>query len=66
MFGLKRDEVTEDWRKLRDEELRILYTSPSMIAMRMRWEGHVAGMREKRNLCKLLVGMTEGKRPLGR
>jgi hypothetical protein len=32
----------------------------------MRWAGHVAGMGEKRNACKILVGKPEGKRPLGR
>jgi hypothetical protein len=33
---------------------------------RMRWTGHVARMREKRNAYRILVGMPEGKRPLGR
>jgi hypothetical protein len=44
--GLKRDEVTEGWRKLHNEELHNLYSSPSIIRMiksrRMRWAGHVA------------------------
>jgi hypothetical protein len=31
----------------------------------MRWAGHVAGMRDKRNACRILVGNPEGKRPLG-
>jgi hypothetical protein len=50
----------------------ILYTyfSPSIIRMiksrRMRWEGHVARMGEKRNAYRILVGKPEGKRPLGR
>jgi hypothetical protein len=43
---------------------------PSIIRIiksrRMRWAGHVAGMEEKRNACRLLVGKPEGKRPLGR
>jgi hypothetical protein len=47
-----------------------LYSSPSIIRLmksrRMRWEGHVAWIREKRNACRLLVGKPEGKRPLGR
>jgi hypothetical protein len=68
IFGLKRDEVTEEWRKLHNEELRDLYSSPSIIRIikSMRWAGHVARMGEKRNAYKLLVGKPEGKRPLGR
>jgi hypothetical protein len=66
IFGPKRDEVTGEWRKLP----RDLYSSPSIIRIiksrRMRWAGHVARMREKRNACRLLVGKPEGKRPLGR
>jgi hypothetical protein len=46
IFGPKKDQVTGGWRKLRDEELRDLYSSPSIIRInksrRMRWEGHVA------------------------
>jgi hypothetical protein len=63
-------EVTGEWRKLHNEELRDLYPSPSIIrkikSRRMRWAGHVARMGEKRNAYKLLVGKPEGKRPLGR
>jgi hypothetical protein len=48
IFGRKRDEVTGEWRKLHNEELRDLYSSPSIIriikARRMRWAGHVARM----------------------
>jgi hypothetical protein len=70
IFGSKRDEVTGEWRKLHNEELRDLYSSSSIIKIiksrRMRWTGHVAGMGEKRNACRLLVGNPEGKRPLGR
>jgi hypothetical protein len=62
--------VTGGWRKLHDEELHNLYTSPSIIRIiksrRMRSEGHMARMREKRNVYMLLVGKPEGKRPLGR
>jgi hypothetical protein len=62
--------VTEGWRKLHNEELHNLYSSPSIIRMiksrRMRWAGHVALMGEKRNAYGILVGMPEGKRPLGR
>jgi hypothetical protein len=53
IFGSKRDEVTEEWRKLHNEELRDLYSSPSIIRIiksrRMRWADHVALMGEKRN-----------------
>jgi hypothetical protein len=46
IFGPKRDEVTVDWRKLHNEELHSLYSSPSIIRMvklrRLRWSGHVA------------------------
>jgi hypothetical protein len=69
IFGPKRDEVMGDWRKLHNEELHDLYSSPSIIRMiksrRMRWAGHVARM-EKRNAYRLLVGKPGGKRPLGR
>jgi hypothetical protein len=58
------------WRKLHNEELHNLYSSPSVIRIiksrRMRWAGHVTRMGEKRNVCRLLVGKPEGKRPLGR
>jgi hypothetical protein len=58
------------WRKLHNEELHSLYSSPSIIRMiksrRMRWAGHVARMMEKRNAYKILVGKPERKRPLGR
>jgi hypothetical protein len=70
IFGPKRDEVKGEWRKLHKEELRDLYSSPSItriIKSRwMRWAGHVACMGKKRNVCRLLVGKPEGKRPLGR
>jgi hypothetical protein len=70
IFGLRRDEVTGEWRKLHNEELRDLYSSPSIIRIiksrRMRWEGHAAQIGEKRNVYRLLVGKPEGKRPLGR
>jgi hypothetical protein len=70
IFGPKRDAVTGGWRKLHNEELHNLYSSPSKIRIiksrRMRWAGHVARMGEKRNVYRLLVGKPEGKRPLGR
>jgi hypothetical protein len=70
IFGPKRDEVTGGWRKLRNEELRDLYSSPSIIRIiksrMMRWAGHVARMGEKRHVYSFLVGKPEGKSPLGR
>jgi hypothetical protein len=62
--------VTGDWRKLHNEELHNLYSSPNIIRMimskRMRWAGHVARMGETRNACRILVGKPEEKRPQGR
>jgi hypothetical protein len=70
IFGPKRDGVSGGWRKLHNEELHNLYSSPSIIRImksrRMRWAGHVARMGEKRNVHRLLVGKPERKRPLGR
>jgi hypothetical protein len=70
IFGPKRDEVTGEWRKLHNEKLRDLYSSPSIIRIiksrRMKWADHVARMGEERNAYRLLVGKLEGKRPPGR
>jgi hypothetical protein len=70
IFGPKRDGVMGGWRKLHNEELHNLYSSPSIIRIMksrmMRWAGHVARMEEKRNVYNLLVGNPEEKRPLGR
>jgi hypothetical protein len=63
IFELKSDELKGDWRKLRNEQLHNLYSSPNIIRMiksrRMRWEGHVARMGETRNAYRILVGKTE-------
>jgi hypothetical protein len=68
IFGPKRDEVTGEWRKLHNKELRNLYSSSSMIRIinlrRMRWAGHMARRGEKKNAYKLFVGKPEGKRPV--
>jgi hypothetical protein len=70
IFGPKRDEVTGEWRKLHNEELHNLYSSPNINrhikSRRMRWAGHVARMREERNMYRVLMGKSEGKRPVGR
>jgi hypothetical protein len=62
--------VTGGWRKLHNEELHDLYSSPSIIRIiesrRMRWAVHVARMGEKINAYRLLLGKPEGKKPLGR
>jgi hypothetical protein len=69
IFGPKRDEVTGKWRRLHDEELNDLYSSPNIIRVtksrRMRRAGHVARMGEKRGAYRILVGRPEGRRPLG-
>ena len=69
-FGPKRDEVSGEWRKLHNEELRDLYSLPSIVQVvksrRMSWAGHVARMGEGRGVHRVLVGKPEGKRPLGR
>jgi hypothetical protein len=70
IFGPKMDEVMGGWRKLHNEELQGLYSSPSIIrvieARRMRWAGHVARMGDVRGAYNILVGRPEGRRPLGR
>ena len=70
IFGTKRDEVTRKWRKLHNEELNNLYTSPNIVRViksrRMRWAGHVARMGEGRCVNMVLVRKPEGRRPLWR
>jgi hypothetical protein len=68
-FGPKTDE-DGSWRKLHNDELHSLYSSPNIFRViksrRMRWAGHVARMGEGRGVYRALVGRPEGKRPLGR
>jgi hypothetical protein len=65
IFGPKRDEVTGGWRRLHNEELHNLYSSPSIIRMiksrRMRLAGHVARMEEKWNGYRILLGKSTGR-----
>jgi hypothetical protein len=69
IFGPKREE-DGSWRKLHNDELHSLYSSPNIVRViksrRMRWAGHVARMGEGRGVYRVLVGRSEGKRPLGR
>jgi hypothetical protein len=69
MFGPKRDEVIGGWKKVHNEELHNLYSSPSIIRLtkpgRKRRAGHVAQIEEKRNAYRILVGKLKGK-PLRR
>jgi hypothetical protein len=68
IFGPKRNEHGS-WRKLHNDELHILYSSPDIKVIksrRMRWTGHGARMGEGRGVYRVLVGRPEGKRPLGR
>ena len=70
IFGPRRDEVMGEWRRLHNEELNDLYCSPNIVRVikwrRMRWAGHVTCMGEEREVYRVLVGKTEGRRPLGR
>ena len=69
IFEPRRDEVTGEWRRLHNEELNDLYSSPNIVRViksrRMRWAGHVARMG-KRGVYRVLVGKPEGRRPIGR
>jgi hypothetical protein len=66
ILGPKRDEVTGEWRKLHNEELRDLYSSPSIIKIiksrRMSWAGHVTRMGEKRNTYRFIGGESQRER----
>jgi hypothetical protein len=67
IFGPEREE-NGSWRKLHNDELHSLYSSPNIVRViksrRMRWVGHVARMGERRGVYRVLVGRPEGRRPL--
>jgi len=69
VFGPKRDEVTEEWRKLHNEWLRDRYSLPNIVrgvkSRKIRWAGHVVRMEEGRVVHRILVGKSEGKSRLG-
>ena len=66
IFGAKKDEIIEEWRKLHNSELHALYSSPNIIrnlqSKRVRWAGHVVLIEESRNAYRVLVGRSEGKK----
>jgi hypothetical protein len=69
IFVSKRDEVTGEWRRLHNEELYALHSSPSIIPViksrRLKWAGPVARMGERIDAYRALVGRNEGRKPLG-
>jgi hypothetical protein len=69
IFGPKREEEGS-WRKLHNDELHDLYSSPNIVRViksrRMRWAGHVVPMGEGRGVYRVPIGGPEGKRPVGR
>jgi len=70
IFGPRSDDVTGEWRRLHNEKLNDLYSPPNIVRViksrGIRWAGHVARMGEERDGFRVLVGKSEGKRPLGR
>jgi hypothetical protein len=68
IFGPKSKEDVS-WRKLHNDDLHILYSSPNIVTLikskKMRCAGHVARMGEGRGVYKVCIGRSEGKRPLG-
>jgi len=69
IFGPRRDKVMEEWRRLYNEELNDLYSSPNIVRViksrRMRWDVHVARMGEERGVYRVFLGKPDGKGPMG-
>jgi len=69
IFGPRKDEVTDEWRRLHNEDLNDLYASPNIVRViksrRMRWAGHVARIGEETGVYRVLVGETVGKETTG-
>jgi hypothetical protein len=69
IFGPKREE-DGSWRKLHNDEIHSLYSSPNIVKVikskRMRWAGHVARMGERRGVYRVLVGKPESKVTTGK
>jgi hypothetical protein len=65
IFGPRSDEVTGEWRRMHNEELNVLYSSPNIVRVikwrRMRWAGHVTRMGDERGMYRVLVGKLEEK-----
>jgi len=69
IFGHKRGEATREWRKIHNEELNDLYSSPSIVRLIksriMRWAGHLARMVEKRAVYRVWWGNLRERDHLG-
>jgi hypothetical protein len=70
IYIVAKSEEDGSWRKLHNDELHSMYSSPNIVKViksrRMRWAGHVARMGEGRGVCRILVGRPKSKKPLGR
>ena len=68
IFGAERNEKSRECRRLPNEELNDLYSSPNIFPViksrRMRWTGHVARMGKMTDACRILVGMPDEEGPL--
>jgi len=68
IFGSKKEAFMEEWRRLHNEKLHGLYSSPNIIQViksrRMRWARHMAHMGDRRGAYRVFVGRPEGKKSL--